>query len=192
MPCRSAQLPVRPRRAVVAIRTGRCCGPGVSTVDFVIRGRAIALALAILLPACAPTTSSTIPTPPVASRLLAGQPMSSCSLQGARALCGTLRVPADPSNTAGRAIDLRVAVIPAVAATPKSDPIFWLSGGPGGAATEDFGWTPALFSLLHADRDFVMVDQRGTGGSHRLVAPTAPDTSGLSDNAAAPTIKAGA
>ncbi|HYU82317.1 MAG TPA: alpha/beta fold hydrolase, partial [Candidatus Polarisedimenticolia bacterium] len=81
-------------------------------------------------------------------------------------------------------------MIPAVAATPKSDPIFWLSGGPGGAATEDFGWTPALFSLLHADRDFVMVDQRGTGGSHRLVAPTAPDTSGLSDDAAAATIKA--
>jgi pimeloyl-ACP methyl ester carboxylesterase len=115
--------------------------------------------------------------------------MSSCSLQGTRALCGTLRVPEDPSKPAGRAIDLRVAVIPAVAATPKSDPIFWLSGGPGGAATGDFWWTPATFSMLHADRDFVMVDQRGTGGSHRLVAPTAPDTSGLSDDAAAATIK---
>jgi pimeloyl-ACP methyl ester carboxylesterase len=116
--------------------------------------------------------------------------MSSCSLQETRALCGTLRVPEDPSNPAGRAIDLRVAVIPAVEATPRSDPVFWLSGGPGGAATEDFAWAPAMFSMLHADRDFVLVDQRGTGGSHRLVAPTPPDTSGQSDEAAVATIKA--
>jgi pimeloyl-ACP methyl ester carboxylesterase len=116
--------------------------------------------------------------------------MSPCSLQGTEALCGTLRVPEDPSNLAGRAIDLRVAVIPAVDATPKRDPVFWLSGGPGGAATEDFAWTPGVFSMLHADRDFVMVDQRGTGGSHRLVAPIPPDTSGQSDDAAVATVKA--
>jgi pimeloyl-ACP methyl ester carboxylesterase len=116
--------------------------------------------------------------------------MSSCSLQGTEALCGTLRVPEDPTNPAGRAIDLRVAVIPAVDATPKSDPVFWLSGGPGGAATEDFAWTSAAFSMLHADRDFVLADQRGTGDSHRLVAPTQPDTSGQSDDEAAATIKA--
>ena len=117
--------------------------------------------------------------------------MVGCSLRQTDALCGTLRVPEDPSNPGGRSIDLRVAVIPAVSATPKSDPVFWLSGGPGGAATEDFAWTPATFSTLRVDRDFVLVDQRGTGGSHRLVAPTAqPDVSGLSHEDAVATIRA--
>jgi pimeloyl-ACP methyl ester carboxylesterase len=116
--------------------------------------------------------------------------MTACSLRGTEALCGTLRVPEDPSNPAGRAIDLRVALIPAAAAIPQNDPVFWLAGGPGGAATEEFWWTRAVFTGLHSDRDFVLVDQRGTGGSHPLVAPAAPDVSGQSSEEAVATIKA--
>lgn len=56
-----------------------------------------------------------------------------------------------------------------------------LAGGPGGAATESFGWAPATFAQLHADRDFVLVDQRGTGGSNRMVIPSLPDLRGLSE-----------
>lgn len=162
----------------------------MTTVAHVIRRSAIALILAIVLPACALATPSTTPTPSPPSRLLAGRAMTGCSLRQTEALCGTLRVPEDPSNPTGRAIDLRVAVVPAAAAVPKSDPVFMLAGGPGGAATEDLAWTPAIFSDLHAERDIVLVDQRGTGGSHRLVAPPPPDTAGLSEEGALATIRA--
>src|SRR4029079_9802292 len=89
---------------------------------------------------------------------------ASC-LRGSVAPRPTCERPAARSASGG-AVGLRVAVIPAVDGTPKSDPVFWLSGGPGGAATEDFGWTPAAFSLLPADREFVMVGQTRPRGSH--------------------------
>jgi len=138
---------------------------------------------ALLLASC---TSSTTPGPSPTSGVLpqrapialAGVPMTICD--GVAAVCGTLRVAEDPMNPAGRQIDLRVMVYPAVALSPKPDPVFFVAGGPGGAATEDLRWATPNFSLLHADRDFVMVDQRGTGGSNRLVAPAPPDTTGLS------------
>lgn len=132
--------------------------------------------------------SSSVPARPLApSRAatrapitLAGKPMTPCMAGGIAALCGTLRVAEDRSNPAGRQIDLDVAVIPAVAAIPKADPLFPIDGGPGGAATEDLGWTASIFRDIHDYRDIVLVDQRGTGGSNRLVAPDAPDVTGLS------------
>jgi len=138
---------------------------------------------ALLFAAC---TSSTNPGPSATSAVvpqrapitLAGVPMASCV--GVAAVCGKLRVAEDPMNPAGRQIDLRVMVYPAVAPSPEPDPVFFLAGGPGGAATEDLRWATPMFSALHVDRDFVLVDQRGTGGSNRLVAPAPPDTTGLS------------
>jgi pimeloyl-ACP methyl ester carboxylesterase len=130
---------------------------------------------------------------PVATRApitLAGMPMAPCTAGGASAVCGTLRVPEDRSNPEGREIDLRVAVIPAIAAAPRADPLFPLDGGPGQAATEDLGWTASVFEGLHANRDIVLVDQRGTGGSNRLTVPAGPDVTGLSEPEAAARIDA--
>jgi pimeloyl-ACP methyl ester carboxylesterase len=107
--------------------------------------------------------------------------MTPCTAGGTSAVCGTLRVPEDRSNPTGRQFSLRVAVIPAVATVPKPDPLFPIDGGPGGAATDDLGWTASIFRGIHEDRDIVLVDQRGTGGSNRLVAPAAPDITGLSE-----------
>jgi len=90
-------------------------------------------------------------------------------------------VPEDRSSPAGRQIDLRVAVILAVAAVPEPDPLFPLDGGPGQAATDDLGWTASIFRGIHENRDIVLVDQRGTGGSNRLVVPEGPDDTGLSE-----------
>jgi pimeloyl-ACP methyl ester carboxylesterase len=100
----------------------------------------------------------------------------------APALCGTLEVPEDPSDPSGRQIGLRVAVVPAAAESPEPDAFFVLAGGPGDAGTAFFGWLPGLFAGVHATRDIVIVDQRGTGGSNPLVLPPMPDTSGLSDS----------
>jgi pimeloyl-ACP methyl ester carboxylesterase len=87
-------------------------------------------------------------------------------------------VPEDRTNPNGRRIDLRVAVVPAVLPTPATEPFVPLAGGPGDAATQFFAWLPGLYSAVHAARDIVLVDQRGTGGSHPLALPAAPDVEG--------------
>lgn len=125
-------------------------------------------------------------TPAVRVPHLAGQPMTACTISGevpvkasADAYCGVLRVPEDRSNPAGRVIGLRVAVVPAEAAVPEPDPFVALAGGPGEAGTSFFAWLPGFYREVHASRDVVLVDQRGTGGSNPLVLPAMPDTSGL-------------
>jgi pimeloyl-ACP methyl ester carboxylesterase len=95
--------------------------------------------------------------------------MTPCTLGGSAARCGVLRVPEDPSAASGRVIELRIVVVPAVSAHPRPDPLVLLAGGPGGAATETLAWAPGTFAAVHADRDMVFVDQRGTGGSNRLI-----------------------
>jgi pimeloyl-ACP methyl ester carboxylesterase len=155
------------------------------------------LVVVAILSACgtAPTSSSTPPpAAPVSSAApaspsarvisLAGVPMEPCAVGETTGWCGVLRVPEDRSHPEGRQIDLRVVVMPATGPTARPDPVFFLAGGPGGAATEDETWVGGTFATLHRDHDFVLVDQRGTGGSNRLVSPDPPDTSGLSRSAA--------
>jgi pimeloyl-ACP methyl ester carboxylesterase len=122
------------------------------------------------------------------TRLLAGQPMATCTIKGdypvqaeTPGLCGTLEVPEDRANPDGRQIGLRVAVVPATAAEPEADPLFVLAGGPGDAGTQFFAWLPAVFEEVHARRDIVLIDQRGTGDSQAFTLPQMPGTSGLSD-----------
>jgi pimeloyl-ACP methyl ester carboxylesterase len=117
--------------------------------------------------------------------------LSACTITGeypvraqAAALCGTLRVPEDRSKPDGRQIGLRVAVVPAVAAVHQPDPLFVVAGGPGDAATQFFAWLPAVFQGVHATRDIVLVDQRGTGASNALELPAVPDTDGQTPAAA--------
>jgi pimeloyl-ACP methyl ester carboxylesterase len=58
-------------------------------------------------------------------------------------------------------------VVPSLANDPAPDPIFSFAGGPGDAATNSArGW--AEDREIRAHRDIVLVDQRGTGASHRL------------------------
>lgn len=81
-------------------------------------------------------------------------------------LCGTIEVWEDRTAAAGRRLALDVIVVPAQTDDPPDDPVFVFEGGPGGAATK------RLFASIYAGpvrrRDIVLVDQRGTGGSHRL------------------------
>lgn len=140
----------------------------------------------------APTTAPIVTGVPststaVRTRLLGGQPMFDCTVHSeapvtaaASAVCGTLEVPEDRSKPSGRTIGVRVAVVPAEADTPEPDAFFAVAGGPGRAATEFFGWLPGLFAGVHATRDIVLVDQRGTGQSNALVLPPMPDTTGQS------------
>lgn len=81
-------------------------------------------------------------------------------------LCGSVEVFENRQDQAGRRITLNVAVLPARSTNPRPDPILYLAGGPGGSATA----RAAAFSTswMRDERDIVMIDQRGTGGSNPL------------------------
>ena len=82
--------------------------------------------------------------------------------------CGALARPEDPAAPNGRQLQLQVTVLPARASHPRPDPLYVIAGGPGQSAR---GVAPLLgrfFSLVRKQRDVVLVDQRGTGGSNPL------------------------
>jgi pimeloyl-ACP methyl ester carboxylesterase len=152
-------------------------------------GRLVMLsaAAALLVSACtadadAPgATATTSPSSdPARELVLDGEPMLPCSSAGFDAVCGHLSVPEDRSDPDGRRIELKVVVVPAQDAIPAEDPVFFLAGGPGGAATQSWANAPSVFPEIHAHRDIVLVDQRGTGDSNPLVFEDRPDIDGMS------------
>ena len=96
--------------------------------------------------------------------------LADCRLDGVSvpARCGSLTVFEDRAAGAGRTLDLEIVVIPAVSDNADPDPLFFLAGGPGQAATDLAGPTLPLFADVRRSRDLVFVDQRGTGGSGRM------------------------
>jgi len=100
--------------------------------------------------------------------------LSACELHQAldltlvQAQCGRLAVPENPAAPQGRQIELRVAVVPAISTRKLPDPLFVLAGGPGMGATSFYTSVAPVFERIHRDRDIVLVDQRGTGGSNAL------------------------
>jgi len=86
-------------------------------------------------------------------------------LDGSR--CGTLTVWEDRDAATGRTLGLNVFILEATGPDRRPDPIYVLTGGPGqGATSSAGGW---LRSPFRADRDIVMMDQRGTGESNVLL-----------------------
>jgi pimeloyl-ACP methyl ester carboxylesterase len=65
---------------------------------------------------------------------------------------------------------LHVAVIPATR-QPARGALFYLEGGPGGAATAAAVSVDEIFAKVSEFRDIVLVDQRGTGQSQRVACP---------------------
>lgn len=98
-----------------------------------------------------------------------------CSVGGAsggasvEALCGTLDVPENAAASDGRSIPLHVAWLPAGrSAAGNDDPVFFLAGGPGQAASEVAGVVDAALREVRKQRDIFLIDQRGTGKSNPL------------------------
>jgi pimeloyl-ACP methyl ester carboxylesterase len=96
--------------------------------------------------------------------------LSACRLDGlgAEARCGNYSVLENRRSGQGRRLDLKLAVVPALAASPRPDPLFVLVGGPGQAATEAGAQIAEALREVQRRRDIVLVDQRGTGSSHAL------------------------
>src|SRR5690349_20606555 len=83
--------------------------------------------------------------------------------------CGNLTVPENYAAPAGRQIELFVARVPAISLNNKApDPLFLIAGGPGTSAVDLYTSSATPFDRVRRDSDIVLVDQRGTGRSHRL------------------------
>lgn len=89
-----------------------------------------------------------------------------CDVGVAGARCRDVRVPEDRTKPDGRTIALRVVVLPALGPGRVGDPVVFLAGGPGQAASHLIGGVAA--TALRQRRDLVFADQRGTGGSGDL------------------------
>ena len=110
-----------------------------------------------------------------ATSAMAFSPCQIQDLQGIavyNAECADFAVPENPAAPEGRQITLRVARVPAINREKQPDPLFLLAGGPGMGATALYGNAAPVFGRIHRNRDIVLVDQRGTGGSNALNCPT--------------------
>ena len=111
-----------------------------------------------------------------ATRHFGDIPFEPCSLGGTsgaapvEAQCGTLEVPEDPASPDGRRIALNIAWLPANDGNSAGteDPVFFIAGGPGQAATEHAAAVKRSLAEVLKQRDILMVDQRGTGQSNPL------------------------
>ncbi len=94
--------------------------------------------------------------------------------------CGYLHVPEDRTQPDSRTIQLAVAIVHTRSATPAPDPVVYLSGGPGSPALVNTVTFARGWSHLLAHRDFVVLDQRGTGFSQPAL--TCPEASTLAQD----------
>ncbi|MCF7223613.1 alpha/beta hydrolase [Marilutibacter chinensis] len=98
-----------------------------------------------------------------------------CVLGGERGMptleaqCGSFEVAENPAASEGRRIALDIAWLPATGkGGGTEDPVFFLAGGPGQAATEVAPVVDMALKDVRKQRDVILVDQRGTGGSNPL------------------------
>jgi pimeloyl-ACP methyl ester carboxylesterase len=91
------------------------------------------------------------------------------------ALCAPFEVPENRDVPNGRKIALRLALIRAESGSPKSDIVVYLAGGPGQAATETYSAMAGALAPLNRTHHILLLDQRGTGGSHALKCAHADD-----------------
>ncbi len=134
----------------------------------VCRMRGVWLLACLLLAACAVGAPAAAPGTSPKLDLADCQLTAPGVTSSLKARCGTWAVPEDRSNAAGRKIDLRVAIVASVSRSPAPDPLFFITGGPGQAATESFVLLASAFDQIRQKRDIVLVDQRGTGQSGAL------------------------
>lgn len=109
----------------------------------------------------------------------------SCRLDAGRAFptvsarCGRVSVPMDPRLRDGSELELFVAKIPALRASPEPDPLVLIAGGPGQSAAEMAVLMQAALAPVLLTRDVIAIDQRGTGRSAPLKCEAADESAAL-------------
>lgn len=90
------------------------------------------------------------------------------------AFCAPFQVPENWDRPDGRHIDLKLALVRGAEQTAARDLVVLLAGGPGQAATEVWPRAAAGFGPLLEHHNVLLLDQRGTGGSHSLACKQDP------------------
>ncbi len=113
-----------------------------------------------------------------------------CSLSEARvdaveAQCASLEVPENHDAPEGRRIELAIALIPAEGQA-EPDPLVMIAGGPGQSALAAYPMLHAAFADARRNRSVLLVDARGTGGSHPLACEDAEGEDAMMAEAASP------
>ncbi len=150
-------------------------------------------ATALLLAACQPLPE----TAETAGRSFGQVQFQPCTLTSPQASgnveaqCGTFEVAENPAEPQGRRIALNIAWLEADKNSVGSpDPVFFLAGGPGQAATEVASVINQALREVRKQRDVILVDQRGTGGSNPLTCLGADGKELPVDESGAPTPEA--
>lgn len=120
-----------------------------------------------------------------------------CTLEGAsaqgnvEAQCAKFEVAEDPAAPEGRRISLHVAWLPAAKNVQGApDPVFFLAGGPGQAASDVAAAVDVALREVRKQRDIFLVDQRGTGRSNPLDCVDAAGKELPFDELQAPSVEA--
>jgi len=116
-------------------------------------------------------TTETVPCPPA---LAAGAAFAAAGteVEGQTYSCGVVVVPEDHDKPDGRTIELFYLKLNSANATPASDPLVYLAGGPGSTGSYELTANPGLYNSINEirkDRDIIAYDQRGTGYSNYLL-----------------------
>lgn len=83
--------------------------------------------------------------------------------------CAWHELPENPAVADGKQIKLFIVRLPARRKSKNLvDPVLFLAGGPGQAASEAYLFTDQSYSSLAKQRDFYLIDQRGTGRSNPM------------------------
>ena len=127
-----------------------------------------------------------LPSSALAGRTLGMLAFKPCTLtsqfggQSVAAQCTTLSVPENYAASNGRRISLAIAWVPAKGEA-EADPVFMLAGGPGQSALESYPSLAPAFADVRKKRHILLLDQRGTGGSHPLICKDASGKSAVMD-----------
>ena len=96
-----------------------------------------------------------------------------------KADCATLDVLLDPEDPSQGVLALSIARIESRRQSGNTDALTILAGGPGQSAIDTFPAIAFAFRHIMRDRDVILVDQRGTGGSTLLDCPETDESANL-------------
>lgn len=128
--------------------------------------------LVLALAGCDPAAPDPAPVQDTTTVRLGDVPFEPCSLSApmgnaVEARCATVEVPEDHGQPDGRRIELAVAWVES-RGNAQPDPVVMIAGGPGQSALESYPLLHRAFRDTLRNRNVLLVDARGTGGSNLL------------------------
>jgi pimeloyl-ACP methyl ester carboxylesterase len=164
----------RPRRWVVLLVSLVCVLAVVEGIALVVLTGLPQSLLRRVTPSPPHATAVTTAMPAQSFRPTSAFQAASCPfklgegvVEGQMVKCGYVMVPENRSASAGRTVQLAVAIFKNSKGASDPFPVLRLEGGPGGASLDDWAHyiTSTNFTQFVFHHDLIMFDQRGTGYS---------------------------